>query len=141
VIITGKATGTETLKGMVTEVAPMAKNVVSSLGVNQKRRTVTITLRDGNGKLQPGVDIDVKIITLVKQNALKVPLSAIFDYQGQTCAFLIKNGKTKIQPVRKGIENNEEVEIQAGLKSGDCILARPDNSVKEGVRIKFPAKL
>jgi hypothetical protein len=46
----------------------------------------------------------------------------------------------KICPVRTGIENNEVVEIEAGLKPGELVLVRPDNSVTEGMKIKFPAK-
>jgi HlyD family secretion protein len=75
VVISGKATGADVLKGRVTKIAPLAKNVVSSLGINQKRRTVTIALTEGNGGLKPGVDIDVKIITITKQDSLKVPLA------------------------------------------------------------------
>lgn len=140
VIISGKATGGRELKGSVTKVAPMAKNVVSSLGINQKRRTVTIAFIGEIGQLRPGVDIDVKIITMLKHKVIKVPLSAIFDYQGQTCVFVVKDGVAKICPVQKNIENNEEVEIHKGLQAGEMIIVRPDNSITNGTKIKSSAK-
>jgi HlyD family secretion protein len=117
----------------------MAKNVVSSLGVNQKRFTVTIALAAGTGRLRPGADVDVKIVTANLPKAIKVPLSAVFDDQGRTHVFLVAKGKTVLRPVTKGIENDEAVEIKAGLKPGELILTRPDNTVKEGIRVKVPA--
>jgi HlyD family secretion protein len=140
VTVSGKSIGDQILEGKVTRVAPMAKNVVSSLGVNQKRFTVTITLAAGNGRLRPGADVDVKIVTTNVPRAVKVPLSAVFDYHGRTHVFLVAKGKAILRPVQKGIENDEAVEIKAGLKPGELILSRPDNTVKEGMRVKVPAK-
>ncbi|MGE5607501.1 MAG: efflux RND transporter periplasmic adaptor subunit [Bacteroidota bacterium] len=139
VVITGNAAGGRELKGTVAEVSPIAKNIISSLGINQKRRLITIALTGETGQLKPGVDIDVKIITKLKPNAIKVPLSAIFDRQGQTCVFVVKNGVAKIRQVDIKIENDEEVEIGAGLKPGEIIIVRPDNDLKEGTKIKFAA--
>lgn len=135
--ISGKATGNVPLKGKVTVIAPMAKSVVSSLGVNEKRQTVTIHLTDETGQLKPGADIDVKVIAVTKTDAVKVPLSAVFDYRDRTCVFAVENGKTKIRPIVKGIENDDVIEVKAGLKPGELILARPDNTVQEGIRVKI----
>ncbi|HEY8465052.1 MAG TPA: efflux RND transporter periplasmic adaptor subunit [Bacillota bacterium] len=137
VIISGKATGEQQLQGRVIKIAPIAKNVVSSLGINQKRRTVTIALNQTTGKLRPGVDVDVKIITKRKSKVIKVPLSAIFEYEGRTCVFVVKNGEARIQPVHKNIENNAEVEIESGLKVKDRIIIRPDNRISNGTKVKL----
>jgi HlyD family secretion protein len=136
VVISGKATGNAILRGTVSKITPMAKNVLSDLGVNQKRRTVTVKLTGGNGSLKPGVDVDVKIITTSKSGALKIPLSALFDYQGRTCVFSIEKSRARLRSVVKGIENNEMVEIKSGLKSGESVLLKPDNTVEEGMKIK-----
>lgn len=136
--ISGKATGNVALKGKVATIAPMAKSVVSSLGVNEKRQTVKINFTGAVGQLKPGADIDIKVITVTKTNALKIPLSAVFDYKDQTCVFAVENGKTKIRPIVKGIENDDVIEVKAGLKSGELILTRPDNTTKEGLRVKTP---
>jgi hypothetical protein len=34
------------------------------------------------------------------------------------------------------LEGDKEVEIVEGLKEGEVILARPDNNIKEGAKIK-----
>jgi HlyD family secretion protein len=54
---------------------------------------------------------------------------------------LVDNGRAKLHKITKGIESEGSVEIKAGLKSGQLILSKPDNTVKEGMKIKIPAGL
>lgn len=139
VVISGKSTDAPTLRGRVIKIAPMAKNVVSSLGVNQKRQTVTIGFTGSSGLFKPGADVDVKIITSRAPNVTKVPISAVFDYQGRPCVFRIENRKAVLRPLVKTAENDDAVVVKSGLKPGDLILARPDNTVKEGIRVRVPS--
>lgn len=133
--ISGQATGGAVLPGVVTKVAPMARNIVSSLGVNQKRATVTIDFTGDTGLLKPGYDVDVRIITQIKPEAITVPLSAVFDLQGKNHCFVIENGRTRLREVRIGIENDEQVEVIAGLEVGERVLVKPDNTIKEGIKV------
>lgn len=133
--ISGQATGGAVLQGVVAKVAPMARNIVSSLGVNQKRATVTIDFTGDTGLLKPGYDVDVRIITQIKPEAITVPLSAVFDIQGKTHCFVIDNGRTRLREVRIGIENDEQVEVISGLEVGERVLVKPDNTMKEGTKV------
>lgn len=134
--ISGQATGGSVLKGVVAKVAPMARNIVSSLGVNQKRATVTIDFTGDTGLLKPGYDVDVRIFTLIKPKALTVPVSAVFDIKGKNHCFVIENGRTRLREVQIGIENDERVEVLSGLTAGEWVLAKSDNTVKEGMKVK-----
>jgi HlyD family secretion protein len=138
--INGQATGGPVLKGMVVKVAPMAKNIVSSLGVNQKRATVTIAFDGATGLLKPGYDVDVRIFTQTKSRAIVLPLSAVFDIRGQDHVFVIAGERARLRPIKKGIENDEQVEVRSGLKTGEWVLEKPDNDVREGMRVKFSHK-
>lgn len=134
--ITGKALNEALLQGKVLKIAPQARTVVSSLGINQKRVPVTIALLAGTELLKPGYNVDIKILTAAKDNVLKVPASAVFDYQGKSQVFVLEKGKARLREVAKGIESNDFVEITQGLKEGETILTKPDNSIKEGIKIK-----
>lgn len=134
--VSGKAIGDVTLKGKVIKIAPEAKNITSSLGVNQKRVAVTIEINH-TGELKPGYDLDVKIITQVKNDTLKVPDTAVFDYKGSSCVFAIENGKTILRQIKKGIESNKTIEVLEGLQEGQKIVLKPDNNMKEGIKIKI----
>jgi len=138
--ISGKAIDDTLLKGKVTKIAPAAKTVTSALGINQKRVQVTIEITDRSDLIKPGYELDVKIITSTKNNAIKVPDSSVFDYKGESCVFIVKNGRAFIRAVKKGIESGDFIEIAEGLNEGDTILVKPDNNIREGIRIKFADK-
>lgn len=135
VVITGQTTGGTALRGVVTKVAPMAQNIVSSLGVNQKRATVTIAFTGTTGPLKPGYDVEVKITTQTREKIIAVPAGAVFDLQGQNQVFVIIGGRTRLRPVETGIENDEAIEIRSGLAPDEWVLAKPDNELKEGMKV------
>lgn len=134
--ISGKAIGDSILKGKVVKIAPEAKNITSSLGVNQKRVPITIEIDDNTELLKSGYDLDVKVITEAKSDTVVIPDSAVFDYQGNSCVFVVENGKTVIRQVKKGIESEKTIEILDGLGEGEKILPKPNNEIKEGMKIK-----
>lgn len=134
--ISSKALGDTVVKGKVSKIAPIAKTIASNLGVNQKRVQITIDLPGGYGLLKPGYNVDIKIVTAQKKDVIAVPDSAVFDYKGNSCVFVIANDKTAIRQVRKGLEGDKLIEITEGLNEGDIILTKPDNNTKEGLKIK-----
>jgi len=134
--VSGKAMGDSIVNGNVVKIAPEAKNITSSLGVNQKRVLVTIQINDVTGLLRPGYDLDIKIITEVKSDTLVIPDSAVFDYKGSSCVFVVDSGKAIIKQIKKGIESEKAIEVLEGLKEGEKILLKPDNNIKEGMKIK-----
>lgn len=138
--ISGQATGKSMLPGVVTKVAPMAQNIVSSLGVNQKRSVVTISFTGDTGLLKPGYDVDVRIVSRTKPMAITVPASAVFDIQGRNYVFVIVNKRIRLRHITKGIENDEQIEILSGLTVGEWVLVKPDNTLKEGMKVKIAAE-
>ena len=134
--ISGRPLGNSILRGKVVKIAPAAKAEVSSLGVSQNRVPVTIEIKDNTSLLKPGFSVDVRIITNSSRNTLKVPDSAVFDYKGKSCVFVVESGQARLRIVEKGIENNDYIEILKGLKEGDTVITEPGNSIREGGRIK-----
>lgn len=134
--VSGKAIGDSKLKGKVIKIAPEAKNITSSLGVNQKRVAVTIEITDEIGELKPGYDLDSKIITKMKSDTLIIPDRAVFDYKGNSCVFAVENGKAILKQIKKGIESDKTIEVLEGLEEGEKIVLKPDNNMKEGIKIK-----
>lgn len=135
--ISGKAIGNAVLKGRVVKIAPAARTVVSSLGINQRRVPVTIELTGNSDLLKPGFDLDIKIITQEKKDVLVIPDSAVFDYMGESCVFAAEDGKAVLKKVEKGIESGDFVEITSGLAEGEKVVLKPDNSMKDGMRIRM----
>lgn len=136
VVISGKPIGDSVIKGKVVEIAPEARTITSSLGVNQKRVAVTIEIVGDIGVIKPGYDLDIKIITESKKETLVIPDSAVFDYKGTASVFVADNGKAALRKIKKGLESEKTVEVVEGLKLGDRILVKPDNNITEGMKIK-----
>lgn len=133
--ISGKALGEGLLNGKVMKIAPSAVNVTSSLGINQRRVLVTVEILSQADMLKPGYNAEVKIITEVKKDVVIVPDTSVFDYQDKSAVFVVENEKTVIRIVKKGIESGDNIEITEGLKAGESILAKPDNTIREGMKV------
>ncbi|HWR61630.1 MAG TPA: HlyD family efflux transporter periplasmic adaptor subunit [Clostridia bacterium] len=136
--ITERSEKKQTIKGTVVKIAPSAIGVTSSLGVNQKRVSITVQPEKQSGVLKPGYEVDVRIITERKSGILLVPLSSVFEYEGTDQVFAVVDGKAVLRTVRKGIKGEDSVEILEGLEEGELILSEPDVDVREGMRIKPP---
>jgi len=78
----------------------------------------------------------VKVITDTKKEVITVPASAVFDYRGESCVFVVKSEKAVLREVKRGIRNESYAEITDGLAEGETVLSSPDNSIEEGMRIK-----
>lgn len=126
------------LEGTVVKVAPSAEDEVSSLGVRQKKVTVTVKPLKSEVSLLPGSEVDVRVITETKSGVIIVPAGAVFDYRGQSCVFTVKEGKAVLRTVQRGIQNESFSEITDGLQEGEKVLSAPDNSIEEGTRILNP---
>ncbi|MBN8702292.1 MAG: efflux RND transporter periplasmic adaptor subunit [Bacteroidetes bacterium] len=50
------------------------------------------------------------------------------------CVFVMNNGKSKLIPVKTGIQDNEYIQITAGLKEGDEVIAGPYSAVSKVLR-------
>ncbi|MHB8126078.1 MAG: efflux RND transporter periplasmic adaptor subunit [Desulfitobacteriaceae bacterium] len=135
-IIQATNTGNISLTGKVEAVDISAVERISPLGLKENRVKVTILLA-GNSPVVLGSNLDVKYTTLEVPNRLLIPKTALFSYQQGDAVWVIQQGKAKIQPVQKGLENNSEVIIEQGLSDGDIILQDTSlTNLKEGKRIK-----
>lgn len=136
--VTDRTEKKQELAGTVVKVAPAAEDEVSSLGVKQKKVTVTVKPLKSAVSLLPGSEVDVRVITETKSGVIIVPAGAVFDYQGRSCVFTVEEGKAVLRTVQRGIQNESFSEITEGLQEGETVLSAPDNSIEEGTRILNP---
>lgn len=135
-ILQATSSGDKSLSGKIESIAPSAVERVSPLGLKENRVKVTLLL-DTNSPVVLGSNMDVQFVTYQESNRLLVPKTALFPYQNGQAIWVIRNGKAAIQPVTKGIENNQECIIEKGLQDGDQVLLDTSlKGLKEGKRIK-----
>ncbi|HHT62513.1 MAG: efflux RND transporter periplasmic adaptor subunit [Bacillota bacterium] len=139
VLIENKDLNVKDLKGRVRKIYPKAFSKISDLGIEQKRVKIEIDLHENieNGSvLKPGYEMDIKVITDSKKNVLLIEESAIFAYQGRDHVFVVENGKAKLRSIEKGMESDKKAEVLQGLREGEVIILSPDETLKEGVKVK-----
>ncbi|MDO5607557.1 MAG: efflux RND transporter periplasmic adaptor subunit [Capnocytophaga sp.] len=92
---------------------------------------------------RPGMTATVDIITLVKQDVVAVPISAVViknatDFKNDSTnvtgeriesVFVKTDGKAELRAVTTGIQDNTSIEITSGLNKDDEIITGPYNLV------------
>ncbi len=137
VIQQNRPQGKEEFLGEVIRVEPSAVEVISPLGLREKRIKLTISFTTDIPVII-GSNADLQFTTYEAENKLLVPKNALFPYEGGDGLWVVRDGKAQIQPVVKGMENQRDVIIEEGLTPGDLVLLDTDlPGLKEGKRIKL----
>lgn len=142
--IYGGALEEEKISGTVKRVDPEGFTKVSSLGVEEQRVPVTVSIDekalksiDSQGyKIGIGYRLHVRIHTAEAQKALKIPRTAIFRGSGNTWkVFKVKGSTAELTDVRIGLKNDKEAQILKGLEKGDTVITAPPASLKDGEKV------
>jgi HlyD family secretion protein len=135
-VVQDTPSGKKTLSGEIETIDPSAVERVSPLGLKENRVKVTLSLKSDTAVVL-GSSMDVRFTTQKESNQLMIPKTALFPYQDGQAVWVVRNGKAKIQPITKGLENDRQVIIKEGIVDGDQVLLDTDlKGLKEGKRIK-----
>ncbi|NSL52336.1 efflux RND transporter periplasmic adaptor subunit [Calidifontibacillus erzurumensis] len=133
-LIQKRKNGDYSFKGQVKSIAPAAEEKISALGLTEQKVKVTVVPdQKESPELRPGYALDVVFTTLVQENKLAVPKVVLFPTEnGGDAVWVVKNGKAKMQEVKTGMETDELVVIEEGLKAGDLVIKNPQ---LEGLKV------
>ncbi|MGI5823435.1 MAG: efflux RND transporter periplasmic adaptor subunit [Dethiobacteria bacterium] len=123
--------------GTVQKIAPTAVETVSVLGLAEQRVKVIVEpVAEKPPALFPGYKLDVEFTIAKKENKLIVPKTVLFPFKEEKALWVVREGKAAIQPVKTGLENDQEIVIEQGLKAGDLVLLNPRlEGLKAGKKI------
>jgi len=152
--------GPVSLEGRVRSVEPAAFTKVSALGVEEQRVRVLIDITSAPTQWQAlgdGFRVSVRIVTLGKDQATQVPVSAVFplpadssqdpatDASGKPTAtqrfgvFVADDHHARRVAVQLGARNAGMAWIQAGLQPGQSVIVYPPAALSDGRSIKVRA--
>lgn len=126
--------GDETLIGQVRIIEPAAFTKVSALGVEEQRVNIIGDFVSSNVPLGDGFRVDTQIVVDEANDALTVPISALFPCDLGTCLFTVEAGRARQTVVTPGPRNTFETVIENGLNQYDQVVVFPE-SVEAGDRI------
>jgi multidrug efflux pump subunit AcrA (membrane-fusion protein) len=91
-----------------------------SSGVTTYPATITIDTDINN--IYPNMSVTANIITLVKDNAILVPVAGIQTSNGVSSARILKNGIVSTVTVETGDSNSSEIVVTSGINEGDAVV-------------------
>ncbi len=88
---------------------------------------VEASFKDEQGMLKPGMTLDAQILTVVRDDALVVPLTAVVreksaEGRGSWVFVQRENGDVQRISVDTGADNNRDIIIESGLATGDKVI-------------------
>jgi HlyD family secretion protein len=120
--VTLGASSSRQITGRIREIYPQAVEILSPLGVLQRRVPIVVAL-DDNGLLKPGYEVNLSICTASRENVLLVPRESVsVDSNGAETVKTVKAGRVAVQKITTGLRNQFYAEVLRGLKEGDLLI-------------------
>jgi HlyD family secretion protein len=140
--------GPAALEGRVRQVEPAAFTKVSALGVEEQRVNVLIDLvspRDRWEALGDGYRVGLRIVTQSVDQALQVPVSAVFPLPqaagdsgpARMAVYVVEQGRVRTVPVDVGARNGVHAWLRSGIEPGTTVIVYPPATVREGIRVRI----
>src|SRR5690606_12725955 len=112
------------VQGRVERMAPQA-----TIKNNIKGYDTRIVLENLDPRVQPGMTATLSIPVAAAEDALTVPLSAVFSEQGERYVFVRTGNSFERRTVSIGVSDFFHAEIRSGLSEGDVVaLEQPPNA-------------
>ena len=123
----------------VRRIEPAAFTKVSALGVEEQRVNVVLDFAeplDRMATLGDGFRVDAHIVTERRDEAVKVPVGALFRERDGWAVFLVREGRAVRQPVRVALRNGVEAAVEEGVRPGEQVVVYPPESLRDGARLR-----
>ena len=129
----------ETFMATLTQVSPV---------VDPVSRTKQIILRFNrrDQRINPGMFVRVKLNTRIYENAVSIPAEALVNHRGTTVVYVLDANPSDDSPpgtflvqereVNLGVTIDNEVEIKAGIASGEAVVVQGHQFLTDGAAVR-----
>ena len=131
--------GERPLEARVRVVEPRGFTKVSPLGVEEQRVNVILDLvspPEERATLGDAFRVDAAIEVDRVDEAVLVPLSALFRSGSGRAVYVVDKGRARLAPVSIGRRGDRLAEVTEGLSGGEQVIAYPPDSVHDGAPVK-----
>jgi len=112
---------------------------VSALGIEEQRVKVILDFTGPPAEWQElghGFRVIARVVIWHSNDALQVPLGALFREGDNWAVFVVTNGRAERRLVTIGERNLHAARVLKGLTSGDKVVMHPSDRVHDGVKVK-----
>lgn len=126
------------IQAHVRRVEPSGFTKVSALGIEEQRVRVYLDIdspAEAWSRLGHDYRVYAHIIQWSSEDALRVPLSALFRSGSDWAAYVLDGGRARQVAVSIRHRNDDFAEVINGLKPGDRVVLHPGDRIASGTRI------
>jgi HlyD family secretion protein len=127
------------LQGRVRRVEPSAFTKISALGVEEQRVNVIIDFVSSPAEWQAlgdGYRVDARIVVFSADDAVSVPVGALFRDGSGWAVFAVRTGVARKQPIEAPRRSSTAALVTQGLASGERVILYPADRVSDGTRVR-----
>jgi HlyD family secretion protein len=127
------------LAGRVRRVEPAGFTKISSLGVEEQRVLVIVDITSPTEMwhvLGDGYRLEAHFVVWEGRDILQVPTSALFRSGKEWSVFVEEKGEARRRTVKIGQRTGLTAQILSGLKENERVVSYPDDSIRDGTRIR-----
>ncbi len=130
----------EPLQGRVRRVEPGGFTKISALGVEEQRVWVIADFTSPQTLWQRLGDeyrVNARFILWEADDALRVPLSALFRRDDGWALFAVEGGRARLRSVNIGEQGENFAQVIGGVAAGEHVVVHPDRELEDGRRVRL----
>lgn len=133
--------GPKILTATVNYIEPAAFTEISALGVEEQRVNIIGTFTEGaqplpEASLGDGYRIEARIVIWDADDAVRVPVSALYRCDTMWCVFRVENGRAEPTEVVIGQRSPTMAAVESGLQIGETVILHPSEQIEAGRKVE-----
>ena len=106
--------------------------------VNERNRHFKVEIRvpNADAALLSGMYATARIVTASATEGVIIPRESVTTRAGKRVALLVSGDTVRAVPVTEGLSDGQRVQIVAGLKPGDIVVADARRQLADGARVR-----
>jgi HlyD family secretion protein len=131
--------GDQILRARITKIEPSAYTKISALGIEEQRVDVVFEILTDKAEwsgLGDGFSVFLRVVEWETDDALMVPLSALFRQGENWAVFVSQDGVAQLQEIELGQRDGTMGVVRSGLEEGDIVIEHPSDAIQSGVPVE-----
>ena len=117
-------------EGKVREISPVADKVTRTYKVR-------ISLLTPPDNINLGMTANVTVAGPTGQQAVYIPLAAVYQTGDTPNVWIIKDGIVSLRPIKAGAFGDGKIQVLEGLQDGDLIVTAGVQKLREGQKVRY----
>ena len=113
------------------------EKINSTLDISTRTLQAEVYIPNPDRSLKPGMFANVEMVLLEKSQTLVLPREAILEADREMSVFVVDGKQAVRRLITIGYEQDRMVEILTGLKEGDQVVVKGQQSIKDGTTIRI----